>query len=141
MNSRIKFWVCALLYIFVSYSFFSGKPIEWVLGLLVGHLFVGMFLIALRHRPLGFGLLNVGCEILSLIVIASLSLIPITLLVVIGIIPKGLFGLDRSFDESFGFVVIGAIFALAIITIPSTLTYFLCRSGLRSFYSDEPTMD
>jgi hypothetical protein len=53
-----------------------GGSINWLYILLVSHLFIGLFRIALKNRPLAFGLSNLVAEMFFLVTVAFLSVLP-----------------------------------------------------------------
>ncbi len=139
-NNLVTFAIGELAYIFVLFSVLGDKPVDWIYWLLAGHFFVGLFVIAAQNRPLGFGLLNLACEVTLLVAIASISIIPVSFCIALGLIPRQWFGIPSTIGGDIGFVIMGGIHSFVVVTIPLILLYLLFRYGVWFCYPDEPEM-
>ncbi len=140
LDSFGKFWIAAAAYSFLFYLEANRNSFDWIAGLLIIHVFGGLLLTAIHKRPLGFGLLNLGCEIFRLIIVAVLGIIPITVGIMFRIIPRQLFGITASQMDGIGFAFLGAGFAFVAIGLPALLFFLICKSCLQSIYPNEPAM-
>ncbi len=135
-----KFLIAALAYSFIFYLDGNRNSFGWMALLLATHVFGGLLVIALRKRPLGFGLLNLGCEVFRLMIVAVLAIIPISVCVMFGLIPGQMLGISESQMAGIGFTFVGAAYALFFIGLPAILFFLICHSGLKSFYAREPAI-
>ena len=124
-------------YIATVNSWEFGGSINWLYILLVSHLFIGLFRIALKNRPLAFGLCNLVAEMSFLVTVAFLSVLPM----------KILFSqsewlchqMGQSYREIYDSIP-WMIIPLAFIIIPTGLLC-LCTWAMANSYRDEPVME
>ena len=140
LDSVAKFWIAAVAYSLIFYLEANRNSFDWIAGLLIIHVFGGLLVTAVRKRSLGFGLLNLGCEIFRLIIVAVIAIIPITIGVMFRLIPREVFGITASQMEGIGMAFVGAGFAFVLIGLPAVLFFLICKSCLQSFYSNEPAI-
>ena len=132
-----KFLIAALVYIFTYYFNADRKSLYWVAGLLVLHLVGGLLVTIIRKRHFVFGLLNLGCEISSLIFVTMAAIFPISIGLLFGFIPRQLFGIAERDMEGIGFAWMGAIHYFVIIGLPALLCLLICWSCIKLFFPRE----
>ncbi|MEI7985470.1 MAG: hypothetical protein WCI55_07555 [Armatimonadota bacterium] len=140
IDSFSKFLIAAMAYSFIFYFDANRNSFGWIAGMLTTHIFGGLLVIAIRKRSLGFGLLNLGCEVFRLIIVAVLAIIPISVGVIFGLIPRQFVGITASQMEGIGFTFVGAGLAFVFIGLPALLLFWTCQSGIQSFYAQEPAI-
>lgn len=141
LNSRTKFFLGAVIYVCLLNKVLYGLPLDWVFWMAIIHAFAGLIVVALQERPIGFGLLNIACELLSMVVIASCSIIPVMMAMISGLIPWSVLGITQTQMDGIGFVFVAGIYILFIVTLPALLLYLIFRWAIMSLYSDEPSMN
>lgn len=128
--------VALALYVVVINIAAMGGAAAWCSSLVVLHILVGLFKIALRNRPLRFGLYNLAAEILTLISASLISVFFVRSIVS-----------DRSFsspDSQIGRMEsiqrFGWTMEIVLILVPVGLLAWGSWAAATSF-PEEPPMD
>jgi hypothetical protein len=114
-----------------------GGSISWLYLLLIVHFSIGLFRIAQKNRPLGFGLNNLVAEMSFLVTIAFLSVLPVKILVSKSDWLCQQTGQTcREIYDSIPWMIV----PLAFIIIPTSL---LCMGTwvIATSYKNEPVME
>ena len=114
-----------------------GVSIDWLYLLLFVHFIVGLVKIALRNRPLGFGLANLVAEMSFLSTVAFASVIPVMMVISSSSDLARLVGQDkRQIYDGIPWAIIPIMFIL----IPTGL---LCIAtwAMATSYENEPVLE
>ena len=137
LNTAIKFWIAAVVYIFILVFGADHKSLDWVAWRLVLHLLGGLLFTIIRKRHFVFGLLNLGCEISRLTFVTMAAIFPISIGLLLGFVPRQLFGIAERDMEDIGFAWMGAIHYFLIIGLPALLCLLICWSCIKIFFRQE----